>query len=80
MYKTGLIIGKFYPFHLGHKHLIDVAQSKVRDLYIIVSWSRKETIPGEVRYSWVKNAFPNARVLMVEDKDYDKMIPSFGQS
>lgn len=28
--RTGLIIGKFYPFHLGHKHLIDSARQHLR--------------------------------------------------
>ena len=36
MGKRGLIVGKFYPPHRGHKHLIDTARAQVDDLAVIV--------------------------------------------
>lgn len=36
----GLYIGRFQPFHLGHKSCIDFALSKVEDLIIVVGSSQ----------------------------------------
>jgi NadR type nicotinamide-nucleotide adenylyltransferase len=72
MYKRTAVIGKFYPFHLGHKHLIDVAQAQSEALYIMVCWNKNESIPAGTRYNWLRSAYPNANVLLVEDKDYDQ--------
>lgn len=72
MFKTGAVIGKFYPFHLGHKYLIDYAQLHTKELFIIVSWNKNENISAETRYSWIKDTYPKAHVLLIEDKDYDQ--------
>lgn len=36
-YKVGVIVGRFQPFHLGHKYLIEKALEKVDGLYIILA-------------------------------------------
>ena len=36
MAKRGLIVGKFYPPHRGHRHLIECGRSQVDELYVIV--------------------------------------------
>jgi NadR type nicotinamide-nucleotide adenylyltransferase len=72
MFKTGAVIGKFYPFHLGHKYLIDVAQTQAQNLYIMVCWNKSETIPAELRYKWLSEAYPSATVMLIEDLDYDQ--------
>ena len=35
-FKTGVVIGKFYPPHRGHKHLIDTAQAQADQVTVIV--------------------------------------------
>ena len=41
MKKTGLFIGRFQPFHLGHLATVKFALKGVRHLYIIVGSSQK---------------------------------------
>ena len=66
MYKSAFIIGKFFPFHLGHKHLIDTALCHCDKVTILVGTLPTESIPGDIRYHWVKETYkdvPNANVV-----------------
>ena len=65
--RRGLVIGKFYPPHKGHKHLIDTAQSAVDQLHVIVCQKAGEEPSGELRASWLRELHPRARVLVIED-------------
>jgi NadR type nicotinamide-nucleotide adenylyltransferase len=60
---SGLVFGKFMPLHNGHVYLIDFAQHAVNKLTILVCSLPSEPIPGEIRYKWVKEMFPNANVI-----------------
>ena len=42
----GLVIGKFYPPHRGHKFLIDTALSQVDYLDVLVCVRAEQAIPG----------------------------------
>jgi NadR type nicotinamide-nucleotide adenylyltransferase len=65
----GLVIGKFYPPHRGHKYLIDAGQAQVDELAVIVC-GRPEQVPGgELRAAWLQEIHPDARVLLVDDND-----------
>lgn len=66
-YKRGLVIGKFYPPHRGHKYLIDSARSRCEKLTVIVCWKQSETIPGNIRASWLQKIHPDVHVMVVED-------------
>jgi nicotinamide-nucleotide adenylyltransferase len=56
----GLFIGRFQPFHLGHKSCIDFALSKVEDLVIIVGSSE--------RSHELRNPFTGGeRILMIKE-------------
>ena len=66
-HELGLVIGKFFPPHLGHKHLIDVATRHVTRLVIIVCSNPTETIPGELRAAWLRDIHPHAEVMRVDD-------------
>ncbi len=57
-YKTGLIIGKFYPFHAGHRFLIETGLKSVQKLTVIVCQSDRYKIPAGVRSRWIKKTFP----------------------
>lgn len=67
VYKTGLVIGKFYPPHRGHKYLIDSAQSKVQHLTVIVCGKKDDLIPASLRVSWLKEIHPRAEILEIDD-------------
>jgi HTH-type transcriptional repressor of NAD biosynthesis genes len=54
--RTGLIIGKFYPPHLGHLSLIERAAREVDHLVILVMATQIETIPLDQRIAWMTSA------------------------
>ena len=64
---TGFIVGKFYPFHLGHMYLIDVAKSNCDHLIIWVCEKATQTILGHVRAGWIKELYPDVEVRLVPD-------------
>ncbi len=65
----GLVLGKFMPFHRGHMHLIETAARQVDQLTVLVCSIKAEPIPGALRYGWVKEQYPNIRVLHVTDEN-----------
>src|SRR5215813_4399309 len=69
--KRGLVIGKFYPPHRGHKYLIDRAESQSDELWIIVCGKPEEIPAADLRAVWLREIHPKAKVLVIEDK-YDQ--------
>ena len=63
----GLIVGKFYPPHRGHKHLIDFARSRADELSVIVCQKPDESPRGELRAAWLREIHPDANVLLIDD-------------
>ena len=60
----GLVIGKFYPPHLGHHHLIDTAAAQVDRLSVLVLGSSRESIPIEDRVRWLSQIHPGPRIAV----------------
>lgn len=67
----GLVIGKFYPPHRGHKFLIDFALARVDHLDVIVCARPDQTIPGSIRASWLRTIHPKANVIEIADPGHD---------
>lgn len=67
--KTGLILGKFMPPHLGHQYLIDFARSFVEYLTILVWSTQSDPIPGDLRYAWMLDMCPDANVIHITDEN-----------
>ena len=63
----GLVIGKFYPPHRGHKHLIDTGRAQVDELTVIVCGKEDQRPGGADRAAWLQEIHPDARVLLVDD-------------
>ncbi len=63
----GLVIGKFYPPHRGHKFLIDFARSQVDRLVVIVCERVDQSISGAMRKKWLEEIHSEIEVLVVED-------------
>jgi len=64
---TGLFIGRFQPFHLGHLATVRYALKKVEHLYIVVGSSQKSHEP--------KNPFTaGERILMIRNTLNDEKI------
>ena len=67
----GLVIGKFYPPHRGHKLLIDEAVTQSERAVVIVCGKPTDTIPGELRGQWLQEIHPTAQVMVIDDH-YDE--------
>jgi len=65
--ELGVVIGKFFPPHRGHKHLIDVASTQVRRLVVIVCSKTDDGIPGALRAAWIREIHPGVEVLRIDD-------------
>jgi HTH-type transcriptional regulator, transcriptional repressor of NAD biosynthesis genes len=65
--KTGLVIGKFYPPHRGHKFLIETALEAVDHLDVLVCVRADQTISGDLRQKWLQEIHPTAHVIQVDD-------------
>lgn len=55
----GLVLGKFYPLHLGHIGLIEFAQKQCDELVVLVCASNIENIAGSTRLKWIQETFKN---------------------
>jgi NadR type nicotinamide-nucleotide adenylyltransferase len=76
-YAHGLVVGKFYPPHAGHHHLIDEARSRSDRLTVVVAASRKETVPLDLRATWLRERHPGVRIVAGYDEtpvDYDDPV------
>ncbi|MGL4757832.1 MAG: AAA family ATPase [Patescibacteria group bacterium] len=71
--KQGIVIGKFYPPHLGHKFLIDTAQSGCDKLTVLVCDNPALKIGIDKRINWLKRIHPELEILAIPDilKDDD---------
>jgi HTH-type transcriptional repressor of NAD biosynthesis genes len=69
-FASAVVIGKFYPPHRGHKLLIDTALAQSRRVYVIVCAKPTDTIPGELRGTWLREIHPTADVMVIDDR-YD---------
>lgn len=68
--KTGLVLGKFMPFHQGHELLIRFAQHYVNRLFVVVdkvpdARYKDKYIPGPTRVNWIKQTFPGVEVFYI---------------
>jgi len=66
---TGMVLGKFMPPHAGHVHLVDFARAFVDDLTVVVGTLAREPIPGPLRYGWMRELFPDVRVVHLTDEN-----------
>lgn len=65
--RRGLIVGKFYPPHRGHRHLIDTARAQTDELFVIVCGREGEAPAGELRAGWLREMHTDVRVLYLDD-------------
>lgn len=64
---VGLIVGKFWPPHAGHHHLIRSGAAAVDRLIVVVGDAPTEDIPWQLRVSWLREAHPGVQVERIED-------------
>lgn len=61
----GLVLGKFYPPHAGHHHLVRTAAARCRRLTVLVCASAVESIPLADRVAWMREVHPEAGIDVV---------------
>jgi HTH-type transcriptional regulator, transcriptional repressor of NAD biosynthesis genes len=66
--RHGMLLGKFLPPHLGHVYLVEFARRYVEDLAVVICSLAREPIPGTLRHAWMRELFPDARVLHLTDE------------
>ena len=70
--RTGLIVGRFDPPHLGHSFLIDSAAARCDRLVVYVNSRHSDAAPGRLRAAWLAELHPDVRVVeVVHDLDTD---------
>lgn len=62
---NALVIGKFYPPHAGHRHLIETAAAGAHHVHVLVQGSRFESLTAAQRAHWLQEEFNGANVTVV---------------
>lgn len=63
-----MILGKFLPPHAGHQYLVRFAQSFTERLTVLVCSIAREPIPGALRHAWMRELFPDARIVHFDEE------------
>ena len=63
MKKIGFTIGKYAPYHIGHKYLIETALKDMDELYVVVYDTPNLKINIEDKIKWIKKDFPDVKIL-----------------
>ncbi|KIF01873.1 transcriptional regulator [Streptomyces sp. RSD-27] len=73
----GLVLGKFYPPHAGHHHLVRTAQDQCERLTVLVCAASVESVPLADRVAWMREEHPGADVVgAVDDVPVDLHDPA----
>ncbi len=71
MKRSGLIIGKFMPPHLGHMALIEFAGLRCEKLTVLIGARPDEPIPGTLREQWLRETFKDDAGIVIEYTEDD---------
>lgn len=73
-YRTGLVVGKFCPLHLGHEFLISQAARQCETV-VVISYTKPEFDSAEFagagpgrRERWLRARFPALEILVLDDE------------
>jgi HTH-type transcriptional regulator, transcriptional repressor of NAD biosynthesis genes len=73
----GLVLGKFYPPHAGHHHLVRTARDRCERLTVLVCAASVESVPLADRVAWMREVHPDVRVVgAVDDIPMDLTDPA----
>ena len=71
MFKNSLVLGKFFPLHLGHIFLIDTAISQSEMVHVIMTHNSSQSISGEIRLEALKSIYgdnPQVKIYSISDE------------
>lgn len=64
-----MVLGKFMPPHLGHLYLVEFARRYAEELTVVVGSLAGEPIAGDLRVAWMRELFPQLRVVHLTDEN-----------
>lgn len=70
----GFVVGKFYPPHRGHAHLIRTALGQVDRLVVLLPHHPTQTISGELRKAWLEEVHSDCEIHLVPDEHEDDPV------
>lgn len=65
--KVGLTLGKYAPFHAGHKYVIDTAISEMDEVIVMAYDDDTTQIPLHIRSGWIREIFAKSKHVEVID-------------
>lgn len=63
MKKIGFTIGKYAPYHIGHKYLIETALKDMDEFYVVVYDTPELNMKIEDKIKWIQSDFPAVKIL-----------------
>lgn len=63
MKKIGFTIGKYAPYHKGHKYLIDKALQDMDEFYVVIYDTPQLKISMETKIRWIQKDFKQVKIL-----------------
>ena len=63
--RSGLIVGRFDPPHLGHSFMIERAATQVDELVVYVNTRGTDAVDGALRAGWLAELHPDVTVVQV---------------
>lgn len=70
--KTGLILGKFMPLHMGHISMVNFALQHCDKLILLLCSTEHEVISGAERYEWLVQTFSSDQRIQLYNYEYDE--------
>jgi HTH-type transcriptional repressor of NAD biosynthesis genes len=66
-FRHGLVLGKFWPLHAGHQHLIEEGLAACDRLTVQLLATHAEDVPLDVRAGWIRELHPDAHLVAAYD-------------
>jgi NadR type nicotinamide-nucleotide adenylyltransferase len=63
----GLVVGKFWPFHRGHQHLIETGIAQCDELYVIVCHRPYHHPSGYISQQAIRETCPTVYTMVIRD-------------
>ena len=82
MTTRGVIFGKFYPPHRGHKFFIESAASQVDELFVVICDKPGQELAAPLRAEWLREihaAQPSVKILVTPDDLPDDDSPAWAR-
>ncbi len=73
-FEHGLVLGKFWPLHAGHQHLVEEALARCDRVTVQLLATHAEDVPLAVRAAWIRELHPTVRLVAAYDEtpvDFD---------